>query len=77
MGTPVLLYGEAQPKTHGVDGTPLFPTTLTSPSQPEPLVPRRVLSSTPSEENGEEVDKGCVEIKDVQKSEIMKTRGKY
>ena len=62
MGTPVLVYGGAQPKTHRVDGTPLLPTAPPSPSQPQPLVPRRILSSTPSGENREEVDKRHVEI---------------
>ena len=46
-----------------VDGTPILPpSALPSPSNPQPLVPRRILSSTPSGENGEEVDKRHVEI---------------
>ena len=53
METPVTVHGGAQPKTHRVDGTPLMP----SPSQPQPLVPRRILSSTPSGENGENMDR--------------------
>ena len=65
MGTPVLVHGGAQPKTRRVDGTPLIlPTALPSPSQPRPLVLRRILSSTPLGENGEEVDKRCTAIRD-------------
>ena len=57
MGTPVSVHGGAQQKTHRVDGTPLIsPTVLTSPSQLQPLVLRRILSFTPLEENGEDVD---------------------
>ena len=41
-----------------MDGTPLLPpTALPAPSQPQLLVPRRILSSTPSGENGENVDR--------------------
>ena len=58
MGTSVLVHGVAQPKIHGADGIPLLPpTALPSPSQPQPLVPRRILSSTLSGENGEDVDR--------------------
>ena len=58
IGTPVLVNGGAWPKTHRVDGTPLLPpTALPSPYQPQPLVPRRILFSTPSGENREDVDK--------------------
>ena len=66
MGTPVSVYGGAWPKIHRVDGTPLIPpTALTSPSPLQPLVPRRILSSTPSGENGEEVDKKCTASRDI------------
>ena len=45
METPVLVQGGAQLKTHQMDGTPLLPpTALPSPSQPQPLVLRRILS---------------------------------
>ena len=65
MGTLVSVLGEAQPKFHRVDGTPLLPpTNLPSPSQPQLLVPRRILSSTPSGENGEDVDRRGALIKD-------------
>ena len=53
VGTPVLVQGGAQPKTHLKDGTPLLPpTALPPPPQSQPLVLRRILSSTPSGENG-------------------------
>ena len=46
MGTPVSRQGGAWPKTHRKDGTPLLPpTALPPPPQPQPLVPRRILSS--------------------------------
>ena len=51
IGMPVSAQGGARPKTHRADGTPLFPPiALLSPSHPQPLVPRRILSSTPSGE---------------------------
>ena len=63
--SPVLVQGGAQPKTHQKDGTPLLlPTTLPSPPQPQPLVLRIILSSTPSGENGENVDRRSVLIRD-------------
>ena len=58
MGMPVFVHGGAQPKTHRMDGTPLSPATgHPSPSQPQQLVPKRILSSTPSGDNGEDVDR--------------------
>ena len=63
MGTPVLVYGGAQPKTHRVDGTPLLPIAFSSPSHPQPLVPRRILSSTPPGEEGEIMDRRDVLIR--------------
>ena len=67
MGTLVLVHGGAQPKTHRVDGTPLLPSSaLPSPSQPHPLVPRRILSSTPSGENGENMDRRDVLIRNIE-----------
>ena len=66
MGTPVLVHGGALLKTHRVDGTPLIPpTALTSPSQPQSLVLRRILSSTPLGENGEDVDRRGVLIRNI------------
>ena len=65
---PVSVQGGAWPKTHRADGTPLLPpTALPSPSQLQPLVPRRILSSTPSGENGEDVDKRGILIRDHEK----------
>ena len=59
------MQGGAQPKIHRVDGTPLLPPiTLQSPSHPQPLVPRRILSSTPSGENDEDVDRRDALIRD-------------
>ena len=55
-GMPVSVQEGAQPKTHRADGIPLLPpTSLPSPCQPQPLVPRRILSSTQSGENGKNV----------------------
>ena len=68
MGTPVSVHRGTQPKTHRVDGTPLLPpSALSSPSQPQPLVPRRILSSTPSGEKGENMDRRDVLIRDTDK----------
>ena len=68
MGTPVSVHGGGQPKTHRVNGTPLLtPSTLPFPSQPQPLVPRRILSSTPSGENRENIDKRDVLIRNIEK----------
>ena len=74
MGTPVSMQGGAQPKSHQVDGTPLLPpTALPSPSQLQPLVPRRILSSTLSGEDGEDMDRGGTLIRDhEEKKHILK-----
>ena len=65
MGTPDSVHRGAQPKTHRVGGTPVLPTTaLPSPPQPQPLMPRRILSSTPLGENGEDVDRRGALIRD-------------
>ena len=67
MGTPVSAHRGAQPKTHRVDGTPLLPpSALPSPSQPQQLVPRRILSSTPSGKNGENMDRRDVLIRNIE-----------
>ena len=67
MGTPVSVYGRAQPTTHRMDGTPLIPPTVNpSLSQPQQFVPRRVLSSMPLGENREEVDKRGALIRNIE-----------
>ena len=67
MGTPVSVHGGAQPKAHRVDGMPLaLPTVIPSHSQTQSMVPRRMLSSTPSAENGEEVDKRGALIRNIE-----------
>ena len=66
MGTPVLVHGGAQPKTHRMDETPLLPpSALPSSFIPQPLVPRRILSSTPSGENGENMNRRDVLIRNI------------
>ena len=47
-----MVHGGARPKTRIV-GTPM---TLPSQSNTQPLIPRKILSSTPSGEKGEDVD---------------------
>ena len=78
MATPVLVHGGAWPKTHRVDGTPLLPPfALPPPSQPQPLVPRRIFSSTPSGENGEDMDRRDVLIKNIEeKRKILEEQNK-
>ena len=78
MGTPVSVQGGAQPKTHQKDGTPLLPPiTLPSPPQPQPLVPRRILSSTPSGENGENMDRRGALIRDhEEKRQILRDQNR-
>ena len=63
MRTPVMVHGGARPKTPRMESTPLAPPNM-SPSQSntQPLIPRRILSSTPSGEYGEEIDKGSTLI---------------
>ena len=58
MRTPVMVHGGARPKTPNMESTPLAsPPPIMSPfhSQTQPLIPRRILSSTPSGEYGEEI----------------------
>ena len=78
METPVSVHGGAQPKTHRVDGTPLLPpSALPSPSQPQQLVPRRILSSTPPGENGENMDRRDVLIRNTEeKRKILEEQNK-
>ena len=67
QNTPVSAHGGARPKTHKVDGTPLLPLPVLPPlSQQQPIIPRRILSSTPSGGNGENMDKNSKIIKDVE-----------
>ena len=57
MRTPVMVQGGARPKTPIMDSTPLAPSIRPSPHlQTQPLIPRRILSSTPSGKNGENMD---------------------
>ena len=66
MKTPVMVHGGARPKTPRMESTPLAPPNM-SPSQSntQPLIPRRILSSTPSGEYGEEIDKGSTLIRNI------------
>ena len=66
MGTPVSVHGGAWPKTHSGWNTLLPPSALPSPSQPQLLVPRRILSSILSRENGENMDKRDVLIRNIE-----------
>ena len=78
MGMPVSVHKGARLKTHGVDGTPLLPpTTLPSLSKPQPLVPRRIFSSTPSDENREDVDGRDALIRDhEEKRQILRDQNR-
>ena len=52
MRTPVMVHGGARPKTPIMENTPLAPSIRPSPHlQTQPLIPRRLLSSTPSGKN--------------------------
>ena len=67
MKTPVMVHGGTRPKTPRIDGTPLAPSIVNpSHSQTQPLIPRRILSSTPSGENGEEIDKRSELIRNIE-----------
>ena len=67
MRTPVLVHGGARPKTPSMESTPLASPIMPPPhSQTQPLIPRRILSSTPSGKNGENLDKNSKIIKDVE-----------
>ena len=50
--TPIMVHGGARPKTR-IAGTPM---ALPSQSHTKPLIPRKILPSTPSGEKGEDVD---------------------
>ena len=67
MKTPVMVHGGAKPKTPRMDGTPLAPSIINpSHSQTQPLIPRRILSSTPLGENREEIDKRSELIRNIE-----------
>ena len=71
MGTPVLVHGGAWLKTHRVDGMPLaLPTVNPSHSETQPMVLSRILSSTPSVENGENMDRRDVLIRNIEEKRI-------
>ena len=76
--TPVMVQGGAQPKTHRRDGTPLLPpNALPSPPQLQPLVPRRILSSTLSGENRENMDRRGALIRDhEEKRQILRDQNR-
>ena len=77
MGTLVSVQGGAWPKTHQKDGTPLLPPTALPSPQPQPLVLRRILSSTPLGENGENVDRRSALIKDhKEKRQILRDQNR-
>ena len=57
MRTPVIVHSGVRPKTPVIASTPLAPSIRPSPHlQTPPLIPRRILSSTPSGTNGENMD---------------------
>ena len=67
MKNPVMVHGGAGPKTPRIEGTPLVPPIIKPPhSHTQTLTPRRILSSTPSGENGEEIDKRSELIKNIE-----------
>ena len=67
MRTPVMVHGGARPKAPRMEGTPLAPPIIKPPhSHTWPLTPRRILSSTPSGENGEEIDKRSELIRNIE-----------
>ena len=68
MRTPVIVHGGARPKTPMIISTPLAPSIRPSPHlQTSLLIPRRILSSTPSGTNGENMDNNNKIIKEVEK----------
>ena len=72
MKTPVMVPGGARPKTPMIARTPLAPSVRPSPHFPTPpLVPRRILSSTPSGTNGENMDNDSKIIKEAEEKISM------
>ena len=79
MRTPVMVHGGARPKTPNMESTPLAPPPIMPPShsQTQPLIPRRILSSTPSGEYGEEIDKGSRIIRNIdEKRKILEEQNR-
>ena len=78
MRTPVMVHGGARPKTPNMESTPLAPPIKPpSHSQTQPLIPRRIFSSTPSGEYGEEIDKGSRIIRNIdQKRKIFEEQNR-
>ena len=67
ISTPVRQHGGARPKTPKIARTPLAPSMSPSPHlQTPPLIPRRILSSTPSGTNGENMDNNNKIIKEAE-----------
>ena len=67
ISTPVRQHGGARPKTPMIARIPLAPSLRPPPHlQTPPLVPRRILSSTPSGTNGENMDNNNKIIKDAE-----------
>ena len=67
VSTPVRQHGVARPKVPMIERTPLAPSMRPSPHiQTQPLIPRRILSSTPSGTNGENMDNNSKIIKEVE-----------
>ena len=65
VGTPVLVQGGAWPKLIERMEHPYYhPLCSLLPPQPQPLVPRRILSSTPLGENRENMDRRGALIRD-------------
>ena len=78
MRTPVMVHGGARPKTPSKESIPLAsPIMPPSHSQTQPLIPRRILSSTPSGENGEKIDKRSRVIRNIdEKRKILEEQNR-
>ena len=78
MRTPVMVHGGARPKSPIMESTPLAPSIMPSLHlQTQPLIPRKILSSTPSGKNGENMDNNNKIIKDVEERiPVIEKRGK-
>ena len=67
MRTPVMVHGGARLKSSIIESTPLAPYIRPSPHlQTQPLIPRKILSSTPSGTNGENMGNDNKIIKDAE-----------
>ena len=78
MKTPVMVHGGARTKTPRMEGTPLAPPIIKTPhSHTLSLTSTRILSSTPSGENGEEIDKGSRVIRNIdEKRKILEEQNR-